>query len=65
MGKVRSKKLGRPKIKDSEKVLYQRVGFEYSTFKRFKEIVRKEKEKDPKTTMSKIQEAMMDKFEAN
>jgi len=54
------KKVGRPKIKDSEKVIYQRVAFEYPVFKRFKEIVEEQKEKRPGITISQVEDEMID-----
>jgi hypothetical protein len=62
--KRNTENMGRPKIKDSEKVLYQRMAFEYPTYKRFKKIIDDKKSENKSIVISEILDEILDVYES-
>lgn len=57
--------MGRHKVPDNEKQLFQRVGLRYETYKRLKQIVEDTNAGSPKVTISDVIEAALNKLENN
>ena len=55
--------MGRPRIEDGKKVIYQRIAIEYKTYKRFLAIARNIKGQSPRTTNTQILDKALDLLE--
>lgn len=53
--------MGRPKLQENEKVLYQRIGVKYSTYKKLKDKIEEELKDGRKMTLSDVIDELLEK----
>ena len=55
-------KVGRPRMNEGQKIVYQRIAFEVPVYNEFRKIIDKIKQESPNMTISQVQMLLIDNY---